>query len=935
MNRPYRPLPPSLSKTFLRTGLLLTTSVLSLLPASPAAAQSCDRSGCGSILTHGCGGTPATPVPSSFWGELQPTDTGTLPSNRDATAFNEFGQQYSSVNWYTGVAVENNYLFTGIAHGLMIWDLRQDPAHPTFVSRMGDSSFLVLSDPPEIKQPLTDIAVPAGDDSIAVLSGEGQLGILVADVADKGHPRVIYQNNLKKGEEVYAAKIGATEYAFLAAFSGSPSGGLFAYNLTAARQYNGCSEQVPAAGAPTQCPGVFLGKIGSTNSAAFVHGVDNYVAFSSGGSGFEIWDVANPQAPRQLLTGLNTPSPTCPFGTPSVYGLAMWKEGTHYYLGLRDQIYSCTQNRSVSEGRIYDVSCIAGGPCTLGNPLWSKELYNDGTSNYYVTFSRGGGNDYLYYGSDDKCAGTSQREYLFDVSVPSLARDITPPNGYWGWYYRGSPTGFNNVMPRRGKFNGGFFYRAAWSIMDVHQRTGGVAPSAAFNYSPAQIYPGDTVSFTDQSSGAPTSWSWSFGPDGTPVGGTSSSSQNPQVKFAAKGTKTVSLSAANSVGTSPAASQQVTVLDPAPQIGGITVSPASPLQCQPVTLTATGVTGQATLGYSWKITDPGSIVAPGGTGAANPFVWDTHLNNPLPQAYTATITVSNGAGTASKSAAFTLGALPALPTSSFAPTNLPFAAGTVQLGVSVAGATEWNWDFGDGAGFTGWTSDPLAGPNPSHTYTTTGNKTVRVKVRNCLSDPNGLQSAALTVDILQIAPLVASFSASCAFAPCSFGTGQAVPFNDQSQNAQLWDYDWTHTGASAGSCSFTDAGHASPVISHTYTAAGVFQPCLRVRRGATEANVYVHPTFHVSSSIDARRASPSRGRRPGPRGSPRLLGIGVQLHAGRDRLELDADGGHAAELDVGRSLGDLRRQRDLQLERHQYGLRGRARHLERHHRLER
>ncbi len=851
------PSPSRIAKTLSRTAQLLPflLAAASVLPAAPAAAQtSCDlaRSGCGQIVPTTCGGTPATGAPRSLWGELQPTDTGQLPSERDSTGFPEFAQNYDSTNWFVGLSIQNNYLVTGSSHGLATWDLHTDPAHPHFLGRLTDASFPVWAIG-EIKWPLQDIAMVQGDDTIAALSGESNIGVAFVDTSNKTSPRLLYQNHLKSGEEVYAANIGGTEYAFLAASQGSPSGGVYAFNLTQARQYTSCLEGVPAPGEVTHCPGVYVGKIGTANSAFFISGVDNYIAFSSGGGGFEIWDVSNPASPHQVLHGLDgAPPPTCPFATPTVYGVAMWKNNNHYYVGLRSQVYSCTAvpPGNVSQGQIYDVSCITGGSCSLGSALWTQPLFQDGTRAYFVTFSRGAGNtSYLYYGSEDRCLGAPEREYLFDVTVPTATRDIAPQTGYWGWYYRGNATGFNYIMPRRGVFNGSYFYRAALAILDVHQHVGAVVPTADFSFSPQQIYPGDTVTFTDQSTGSPTSWNWTFSPDGTPAGSTSTSSQNPQVKFAAKGTKTVSLTATNAVGPSTPTSKQVTVLDPSPQIGTVTVSPANPLQCQPVTFTATGVTGQATLGYSWKITNSDSVVAPGGTSAANPFTWDTHLNNPIPQPYTATITVSNGVGTTTKSASFSLGALPPLPTSTFTPTNSAFSAGTVQFNVAVAGATEWNWDFGDGAGFTGWTSDPIAGPSPSHTYTTIGNKSVVVKVRNCLSDPNGLQSAPLVVDILQIAPLVARFQASCSFAPCSFSTGQAIAFADQSQGAQVWDYDWTHTGSSATSCSFTDSGHTSAVIAHTYAASGSYTPCLRVHRGASETNVYVHPQFSVSPVI--------------------------------------------------------------------------------------
>ena len=61
---------------------------------------------------------------------------------------------------------------------------------------------------------------------------------------------------------------------------------------------------------------------------------------------------------------------------------------------------------------------------------------------------------------------------------------------------------------------------------------------------------GQTVHLTDLSSDDPTSWSWSFNPSTvTYVGGTNSSSQNPQVQFNAIGNYTVSLTATNIYGS--------------------------------------------------------------------------------------------------------------------------------------------------------------------------------------------------------------------------------------------------------------------------------------------------------------------------------------------------------------------------------------------------
>jgi hypothetical protein len=480
----------------------------STLPANPAAAQTCDRSGCGQISC----GTPAVPAPATMWGELQPADPiAPLPINRDSTAFDEFHQAYASFPWYTGLDVQNGYLVTGLAYGLQIWDLRTQPATPTALGVFPNTSghFPVWIDSPEEKWPLQDLAMPPGDDTVAVTAGHAGVGLAMVDLTDKTKPRFLYQSYKKDGEGVYVAQIGGTEYAFLAASGGDSGGGVFAYSVTQARQTPGCFESAPTD--PAACSGVYLGKIGNRVSASYIHGVDNFVAFSSGaGSSFEIWNVANPSHPTLALTGLND-VPTCGFDIRSVYGLAMWKDAAgHYYIAVRTEKYSCTQQRVINEARVYDVSCLATTCTGLGSPLYSREL-GSGTSTYFVTYSTSLGTPFLYYGSDDKCGGGSQREWLFDATNPASLRDITPPTGYWGWYYRGSLTGFNNEMPRRGKFNNEYFYRSALSIFDIHKRTSGVPPSASFTFNPTvEIYPGTPINFQDTSTALPNSWNWTF-----------------------------------------------------------------------------------------------------------------------------------------------------------------------------------------------------------------------------------------------------------------------------------------------------------------------------------------------------------------------------------------------------------------------------------------
>jgi lysyl endopeptidase len=80
------------------------------------------------------------------------------------------------------------------------------------------------------------------------------------------------------------------------------------------------------------------------------------------------------------------------------------------------------------------------------------------------------------------------------------------------------------------------------------------APVANFVANQTNVTPGTTVTFTDQTTGTPTSWAWTISPgtagvDWTYTGGTSATSQNPQVIFNTVGQYTITLAASNTVGS--------------------------------------------------------------------------------------------------------------------------------------------------------------------------------------------------------------------------------------------------------------------------------------------------------------------------------------------------------------------------------------------------
>jgi lysyl endopeptidase len=77
-----------------------------------------------------------------------------------------------------------------------------------------------------------------------------------------------------------------------------------------------------------------------------------------------------------------------------------------------------------------------------------------------------------------------------------------------------------------------------------------VPPVAQFTANQTNIPTGTTVNFTDQSTGNPTTWAWSISPTSgwSYAGGTSASSQNPQVTFTTVGQYSVTLNVSNAQG---------------------------------------------------------------------------------------------------------------------------------------------------------------------------------------------------------------------------------------------------------------------------------------------------------------------------------------------------------------------------------------------------
>ena len=169
---------------------------------------------------------------------------------------------------------------------------------------------------------------------------------------------------------------------------------------------------------------------------------------------------------------------------------------------------------------------------------------------------------------------------------------------------------------------------AGYGMVDAEAAVGGSTPQppvADFTGSPTAGSAPLLVSFTDGSSGSPTSWSWTFGDGGT------SAAQNPSHTYTNPGTYTVTLTATNAYGSDgETKTDYITVTAPVPvaDFSGSPTSGDAPLDVQFTDLSTNGPTS-----WAWTFGDGGT------SGAQNPSHQYTAVNT-----YTVSLEACNATG---------------------------------------------------------------------------------------------------------------------------------------------------------------------------------------------------------------------------------------------------------------------------------------------------
>jgi len=313
---------------------------------------------------------------------------------------------------------------------------------------------------------------------------------------------------------------------------------------------------------------------------------------------------------------------------------------------------------------------------------------------------------------------------------------------------------------------------------------------AEFSWDPLDPMPGDNVSFTDQSTGTPDSWSWDFGD------GSSSDIQQPHHVFEEPGPHTVVLSIERSSdGTATQVTHTIQVREPL--FAEFSWDPLDPMPGDNVSFTdqSTGTPDS----WSWDFGDGSS------SNEQNPFHSFNAIGN-----YNVVLTVSYGPDSVSVHHMLHVSEVP-VADFSWSPENPREGDEVVFTNTSTGQLHSSSWNFGDGA-----SSDET---NPVHIFEAAGSYEVRLTV--VFDDPDGGSTQTMTshtVTVDEAGTLQVDFD----WNPSEPQPGENVLFNAVSQE-EITDWNWD----------FGDGSTASGnTVNHVFEDAGSYLVTLEVSDSA-------------------------------------------------------------------------------------------------------
>lgn len=490
-----------------------------------------------------------------------------------------------------------------------------------------------------------------------------------------------------------------------------------------------------------------------------------------------------------------------------------------------------------------------------GNHRWMASIAMNGSGDIGIGYSVSGSSTYPSIRVAGQTAGAPGGLGVLDIAETSVYEGSSSQTGVTRW-------GDYSMMSVDPSDDATFWFTTEYSGGGWNWETQiasfyftppvPVPPVADFSADATYIGTGGAINFQDQSTGNPTSWSWSF-PGGTP---STSTQQNPTVYYNTAGAYNVTLTVSNAQGNDTKTVTNYITVEDTPitycasqgnnssyewisnvQFGSFSNSSGAAgytdFTGQTVSMEAgTNVALSLSPGFSgstyteyWKVwidynkngdfTDPGEEVYSGvstGTVSGNFSVPAGATGNTRMRvsmkwnaSQTPCETFSYGE-VEDYTVAFTT-SVPVAPVADFSAGATTVAEGAVVnfTDLSTNIPTSWAWTFNGGnpAGSTA--------QNPSIQYAAAGNYTVSLTATN-----DGGSDSETKTDYITVVPLpVADFTADLT----TIDEGQSVQFIDLSTNATSWS--WSFSGG-------TPSASTAQNPSVTYNTAGTYAVTLSV-----------------------------------------------------------------------------------------------------------
>ncbi len=277
-----------------------------------------------------------------------------------------------------------------------------------------------------------------------------------------------------------------------------------------------------------------------------------------------------------------------------------------------------------------------------------------------------------------------------------------------------------------------------------------------------------TVTFTDQSTHAPTAWSWTF-PGGTPA---TSTEQHPTVVYNSLGSYDVQLTASNAAGSSQLLQSNMITVEASPLAGFGSAVNGPEAQFS-------NTTSGVSVSYSWDFGDGQT------SNELNPL----HAYA-APGIYNVYLTANNACGTSTVFQAITITEF--LPTAAFNPSiNSGCAPLTVTYTDQSSGqVNSWNWSFPGGDPTTSTAQNPVV------TYSNSGIYSATLMVENNWSSATNSQ-----MDLIKVNDVPS--------AGCNFTINENTVYFDNNSNNAL-SYEWAFNDGSGAISTELNPTHIFP-----------------------------------------------------------------------------------------------------------------------------